>query len=199
MKRSRGRRPSTGAAFEYLRNDAFDARNYFSPTVSPLKQNIFGYTLGGPVFIPDHYNTKKDKTFFFWSQQWVSQHIGNVLRAADATAEQRSGLFSTPINDPLTGQPFPQINGEYQIPADRISTGSVALLNAIAPLPNNPAGGFLNYLNVQPAINNQRDDEIKVDQNIGTKLRLMGEYLDEHQTNQLPVPDTHWRPIQHNS
>ncbi len=54
-----------GSAFEYFRNDALDARNYFSSTVSPLKQSIFGYTVGGPVIIPRHYNTKKDKTFFF--------------------------------------------------------------------------------------------------------------------------------------
>ena len=172
-----------GSAFEYFRNDALDARNYFSPTVSPLKQNIYGYTLGGPVFIPHHYNTQRNKTFFFWSQQWVSQHIGNVLRGADATAAQRNGSFSTPIKDPLTGKPFPEVAGVYQIPPDRLNAGSVALLNAIAPLPNNPSGGFQNYVNVEPTLNSQRDDEIKVDHNFGSKLRLMAEYLDERQTN----------------
>jgi hypothetical protein len=50
-----------GVAYEYLRNDAFDARNYFSPTVPALKQNIFGYTLGGPITIPGHFNTNRDK------------------------------------------------------------------------------------------------------------------------------------------
>jgi hypothetical protein len=53
----------------------------------------------------------------------------------------------------------------------------------VAPLPNNAAGGFLNYINVTPTINNTRDHEIKVDHNFSSKLRLMAEYLDSHQTN----------------
>ena len=53
----------------------------------PLKQNIFGYTIGGPVYIPGHYNNNKQKTFFFWSQQWPIQHIGSALRGATPTAE----------------------------------------------------------------------------------------------------------------
>jgi hypothetical protein len=65
-----------GSAYEYFRNDALDARNFFSPTVPALKQNIFGYTIGGPFYIPNHYNTNRQKTFFFWSQQWSKQHIG---------------------------------------------------------------------------------------------------------------------------
>src|SRR6516225_1605683 len=48
-----------GSAYEYFRNDALDARNFFSPTVPALKQNIFGYTISGPVYIPNHYNTDK--------------------------------------------------------------------------------------------------------------------------------------------
>jgi len=173
-----------GSAYEYLRNDALDARNFFSPTVPALKQNIFGYTIGGPLMIPGHYNTNRQKTFFFWSQQWQVQHIGNVVTGADATADQRSGTFTTPITDPLTGQPFPQVSpGVYQIPQGRLNPDSLALLNALAPLPNNPAGGFLNYINVTPTINNTRDDEIKVDHNFSSRLRLMAEYLDSHQTN----------------
>lgn len=176
-------------AFEYLRNDALDARNFFSPTVSPLKQNIFGYTFGGPFYIPHHYNTDKSKTFFFWSQQWVRQHIASVLRGADPTADMRNGLFpsSTPLTNPLTGQPFPQASpGVYQIPQGMLNSSSLAFLNALEPLPNNPSGGFLNYLNLTPAINTQRDDQIKVDQNFKQKLHLMAEYLDERQTNGNP-------------
>jgi hypothetical protein len=173
-----------GSAFDYLRNDALNARNFFSPTVPALKQNIFGYTVAGPVYIPGHYNTRKDQTFFFWSEQWAVQHAGNVVLAADPTAAMRAGTFTTAITDPTTGQPFPQSSpGVYQIPSGRLNAQSLILLNAIDPLPNNPSGGFQNYINLTPAINNTRDDEIKVDQNFGPKLRLMGEYLDERQTN----------------
>lgn len=192
-----------GTAFEYLRNNALDARNFFSPTVPSLKQNIFGYTLGGPVFIPHHFNTKKQKMFFFWSQQWVRQNVGSVLRGADPTAAMRQGDFGSlcssytsaglctasalanggiQLTDPTTGQPF--LNNV--IPQSRLSTGALALLNAQAPLPNDTAAGFLNYVNLTPAINTQRDDEIKVDYNLTNNLRLMAEYLDERQLNKDP-------------
>lgn len=173
-----------GRAFEYLRNDALDARNFFGPTVPPLKQNIFGYTLGGPFYIPHLFNTKKQKVFFFWSQQWVRQHIGSVVRGADPTADMRNGIFSDQIIDPTTGQPFPQNSaGEYVIPQSSLSPDALALLNAQAPLPNNPSGGFLNYINLTPTINSQRDDEIKGNYNLTSKLRLMAEYIDERQAN----------------
>ena len=176
-----------GGAYEYLRNDALDARNFFSPTVPPLKQNIFGYNVGGPVYIPHHYNSNKQKTFFFWSQQWVVQHIGSVLRGATPTQDMRNGTFTTPITDPTTGQPFPQTSpGVYQIPQTSLNQDSLAILNALAPPPNNPSGGFLNYINLSPQINNQRDDQIKVDHNFSDRLRLMGEYLGEWQTAANP-------------
>jgi len=58
-----------GEANDLVRNDAFDARNFFSPKVPKLDQNIFGYDIGGPLYIPGKYNTNKNKTFF-WAQHW---------------------------------------------------------------------------------------------------------------------------------
>src|SRR5581483_2849391 len=176
-----------GTGFEYFRNDALDARNFFSPTVPGLKQNIFGYTLSGPVFIPNHYNTNRQKTFFFWSQQWVRQHIASTVLGATPTADMRNGVFSHPITDPVTGQPFPTDGaGHWVIPQDRLSSDALALLNAHAQLPNNPAGGFNNFINLTPQINTQRDDEIRVDHNFTDKVRLLAEYLDERQLNKNP-------------
>ncbi|MCU1262004.1 MAG: Cna protein B-type domain protein, partial [Bryobacterales bacterium] len=76
-----------GNLFEYFRNDDLNARNFFSPTVPTLKQNIFGYTLGGPVLVPFYHGDKK--TFFFVSEQWVNSHAGSVQRGATPTADQR--------------------------------------------------------------------------------------------------------------
>ncbi len=90
-----------GGVFEYFRNDDLNARNFFSPTVPTLKQNIWGYTLGGPVLVPRYHGTKK--TFFFATSQWVDSHAGSVILGATPTADQRNGLFTTAIKDPLTG------------------------------------------------------------------------------------------------
>src|SRR5579872_3782640 len=69
-----------GDVYEYVRNDMFNAQNYFNDPfwggngITPeYKKNDYGYTLGGPVFIPRVYNTDKQKTFFFWSQECRSR------------------------------------------------------------------------------------------------------------------------------
>jgi hypothetical protein len=175
-----------GSAFEYLRNDALNARNFFSATVPPLKQNIFGYTLGGPIFIPNHYNVGKAKTFFFWSQQWVVSHAGQTLLGATPTADMRNGLFPTAIKNPQTGLNYPT-NGAGQYVLSGINSNSLAFMNALYPLPNNPAGGFNNYINNTPQITDQRDDEAKIDHNFTPRYRLTGEYLDERQSLITPA------------
>jgi Carboxypeptidase regulatory-like domain/TonB-dependent Receptor Plug Domain len=179
-----------GSAWEFLRNDGLDARNFFSPTVPALKQNIFGFNLGGPLIIPRIYKNR-NKTFFFVTEQWRYQDIASTILSASPTAAMRSGLFSDPIKDPSTGLPFPQTaSGQYQIPPSMINQSSLALLNALSQLPNNPGGGFLNYINLNPQINRQRDDEYKVDHNFTSKLRLMGELFDMHQS--LNYPNQPW-------
>jgi hypothetical protein len=172
-----------GSAWDYLRNDDLNARNFFSTSVPTLKQNIFGYTFGGPVFIPKLYNRSRQKTFFFVTEQWVVSHAGSVLRGQDPTAAERAGAFPTAIKDPSTGAAFPKnAAGQYQIPSALLNPNAVAFLNALYPLPNNPGGGTLNYINNTPQITDQRDDEIKMDHNFTDKYRMTGEFLDEHQT-----------------
>jgi hypothetical protein len=60
-----------GNLYEFIRNEAFNARNYFDQTTkAPLyRRQDFGGTIGGPLTIPGFYNTKKDKTFFFFSEE----------------------------------------------------------------------------------------------------------------------------------
>jgi len=189
-----------GTAFEYLRNTQLDARNFFSPTVPVLNQNIFGYTIGGPIYIPGHLNSAKKRTFFFWSQQWTDQHVGNVVLGADPTAAERLGDFSSlcpagfttgglcsstaspniQLVNPVSKVPY-QMNNIAS--TSTLSTNSLALLNALAPPPNDAANGFNNYINVTPTINTTRDDQIKIDHNFSDRVRMMAEYLDDRQTN----------------
>ena len=66
-----------GTAWEFLRNDLFNSKPYFqaSPVIAPYKQNIFGFNVGGPVFIPKVYNRDRKKTFFFWDESYVVLHV----------------------------------------------------------------------------------------------------------------------------
>ncbi len=179
-----------GGAWEFLRNTVLDTRNFFSTTISPEEWNIFGWNLGGPIFIPHKYNTSKQKTFFYFNQQWAKQKQASVINGATPTEAMRAGIFPTTgpyaktITDPSAGgSPFPG----NQIPASRLSQPALAYLNALAPLPNNQTSAFNNYINVRPTLLSQLDEQIKIDQNISSKLRLTGEYFYEGQDSTLPA------------
>ncbi|MBC8164776.1 MAG: carboxypeptidase regulatory-like domain-containing protein, partial [Bryobacteraceae bacterium] len=138
-----------GAAFEFLRNSALDAKNYFdrgNQPIPPFKRNQFGATVGGPV--------KKDRLFFLFSYEGLRERKALTTTGVVPNAMQRAGNLSnltTPIVDPLTrviqnnqvvsSTPFPN----NQIPANRISPLSTRILNEFFPLPNNPgANNFIN-------------------------------------------------------
>ena len=128
-----------GSLFEFLRNDAFDARNFFDITgdTPPYKQNQFGGTFGGPI-VPD-------KTFFFGAYEGRRITIGRTRVHFVPNDEQRQGIFDPDrfgiIYDPLTfdagtrtRQPFP----DNRIPQNRIHPTSAKIMDYIFP-PNNPA------------------------------------------------------------
>jgi hypothetical protein len=85
-----------GDAYEFIRNEAFNARNFFDQTSkAPLyRRNDFGYTLGGPIFIPNVFNTKKDNTFFFFSQEFLFSKTPVTYNQAVPSNAERSGDFS---------------------------------------------------------------------------------------------------------
>src|SRR5450631_4317811 len=84
-----------GDLFEFVRNDAFNARNFFETSVPEYKKNDFGFTIGGPVFIPRVYNTRKEKTFFFYSEDWRREIVpGGTFNRQVPSAQERAGNFS---------------------------------------------------------------------------------------------------------
>jgi hypothetical protein len=95
-----------GNVYEYIRNEFFNARNYFDPpSVTPTyRRNDFGGTIGGPLWIPGLYNQKKDKTFIFFSEEVrieksPSQLEPNFNQAVPTLAE-RQGNFSDVCPNP---------------------------------------------------------------------------------------------------
>ncbi len=181
-----------GTVWEFVRNDDLNAKNYFTttpPLIPPYKQNIFGFNVGGPVFIPNHYNTNRQKTFFFWDESYVVLHIPSQNLSQLPIANQMAGCFTSPIKDPVTGLLFPTVstcNGTagtfYQIPTARINTSSQAYLNTLYPAPNySSTANTYNYVNLQPVTTYQRDDQIKLDHYFTPKYHLLGEYFQEYQ------------------
>jgi hypothetical protein len=130
-----------GTLFEFLRNDALNTRNFFSPGVPKLRQNQFGGVVGGPLTIPKVYKGK-DRTFFFLSYQATRIRLGVVSSNIFVpSALERAGDYSQSPqkpNDPDTTQPFPG----GMIPAARLDPIAKTFLDRYVPLPNLPGGQF---------------------------------------------------------
>jgi hypothetical protein len=124
-----------GSVWEYLRNKALNARNFFSVDKPDLKQNQFGFTAGGPLV--------RNRTFAFGSYQGTRIRQSQLFATArPPTADERTGDFSASSrrpNDPLNNQPF--ANG--RIPASRFDGVAAKLLDRYIPLPNTADGRFV--------------------------------------------------------
>ncbi|HTW59696.1 MAG TPA: carboxypeptidase regulatory-like domain-containing protein [Terriglobales bacterium] len=84
-----------GDAYEFVRNNIFNAPGWNQGGVSPsYHKNDFGYTVGGPLYIPKVYNEQKTKTFFFWSQEWRRDRVPYTFQQLVPTATERGGNFS---------------------------------------------------------------------------------------------------------
>ncbi len=99
------------AAWEFNRNDAFDARNYFNPApqkVAELRVNQFGFNAGGPVTFGKLYNPDKNKTFFFYNMEWRKYINGGVINQTEPYADWYGGDFNTHLpTDTVLGSTSP--------------------------------------------------------------------------------------------
>jgi hypothetical protein len=184
-----------GTAYEFIRNDAMDANNFFlnrqvgaggKAFKQPLKWNIFGYNLGGPVTIPRVYNTDKSKTFFFWSHSWTRFREGAVVSANVPSLRMRQGDFSE--CDPASGVYNAVVASGCRVPVDpatrspfpgnrvSIDPNAAAIMNGLIPLPNN---GPVSYISAPSLPNDWRQENIRIDHNIASGTRIFGRYTQE--------------------
>lgn len=178
-----------GDAYEFVRNDIFNAPEIFQGGVTPAyKKNDFGYTVGGPVYIPHVYNQDKQKTFFFWSQEWRKERVPSNFNQAVPSAAERTGNFTdlcAPVQtsdcplDPSTGHPYPG----NQVPFNASDPNIQGLLGMI-PLPTQ---GNL-YLTTITQPTNWREELIRVDHNISDNERLTFRYIHDSWSTLNPVP-----------
>jgi hypothetical protein len=164
-----------GSLYEFLRNDALDARNFFDGTKSKLIQNQFGATLSGPVVLPKIYNGH-DKTFFLVS--WESQRRigGSTTRGIVPQQQMLQGDFSQALDaygkpetiiDPLAkNAPFPG----NKIPAARLDPVALAIASYY-PKPN-LLGSVNNYLAQANSTSDFDKYSFKVDHTLGPNDRL---------------------------
>jgi hypothetical protein len=188
-----------GDAYYYGRNDVLNAENYFlgqqkascvagDPVCGKknfLRRNDYGYTIGGPI--------KKDKAFFFWSEEWNRENRGQVRQDWLPSAAERAGNFNdiagcpagsgAPAvpNDPNTGSPFPN----NTIPSSQLSPAGEAYLSQV-PLPNlsNPCG-LHNWVSQVPIPLSWREENVRGDLNLTKSTTLMINFTNESWKNPL--------------
>lgn len=158
-----------GSLYEFLRNDAFDARTFFAAAKPPLRYNVFGGTLGGPI--------RKERTFFFFSYEGTRRRDGVTRILNVPTVAEVNGDFSaTPgiLIDPVSRQPF----AGNRIPANRLDPVGAALAK-LYPAPNVPGAPSGNRNFIQNAVNRTTGDSyiLKLDHTLSAKDRISGRYL----------------------
>ena len=166
-----------GTLFEFLRNDAMDARNFFATSKPELRRNQFGGLISGPVILPKLYNGH-NRTFFLFSWESYRQVQASPAFAVVPTSAVRQGNFSgdAPIKDPFaTGTFFPN----NQIPASLMSAPAHAI-QAFFPLPN--YAGLNNFYSADPAPSDWNNPLVKIDQTFTSRDSLSFTYLKRYNT-----------------
>ena len=159
-----------GSLWEFLRNDALNARNFFSAGKPFLRQNQFGGSVGGPVVLP-HYNGK-NRTFLFGSYQGLRIRQQSIITTFPPSASELAGDFSGStalVKDPTTGQPFPG----NKIPTNRFDPLAVNIAKMYLPPINQPDGRSVT-LRSTPLSSNQFI--VKADHRISDKDNLSGRF-----------------------
>jgi hypothetical protein len=204
-----------GSGYYFIRNDAFNANEFFNnKTGVPrprYKYHNLGGTIGGPFIIPGtNFNKSHNKLFWFFSYDYLrTKNVTGANRYTMPTALERAGDFSKtttttgvliPVRDPQTGAPFP---GNI-IPPDRIDRTGAAMMN-LFPLPNavDPTGQRqYNAEFVNPFEQPRHDRILRVDYPISSKatsyVRLLQDYTGNDGYGQiLGALGDGWRQFPH--
>jgi hypothetical protein len=188
-----------GEVYEFNRNTAYDAADYFSKSVPEFKLNEPGGNIGGPLWIPHVYNNNRNRTFFFWNEEWrrliqgSSPSIQNAILAPNFPTANAPLAYTIPVGGPTpvvpttsdpaklalytadgltAGNPFPN----NTIPANLIDQNAVLEVNAgTFPKPNYNNG--TQYIASIPQPTQVREDIVRIDHAINSKYQLMGHYL----------------------
>jgi hypothetical protein len=200
-----------GDAYEFVRNDIFNSPAFLQDgTAPPYKKNDFGYTVGGPVYIPGVYNKDKQKTFFFWSQEWRRDRVPASFNQLVPGPAERTGNFSdvcgtagvdfaraagpgVPAGTPIepdcpspAASATPGLFTTYPGNSFAVDSTDPNLQGLLGMIPLPTQGG--SYITTISQPTNWREELFRVDQNISDKERLTFRFIHDSWETLNPVP-----------
>jgi len=174
-----------GSFFEFVRNSVFDARNYFDhPTpaypgrIPPFRRNEFGFTNGGPVYLPHLYDGRK-RTFYFTEYQGFRQVLGTTQVMPVPTAAERAGTDMVTYADGSTDI--------LNVPVNPL----IAAILARYPMPNDPTGsyGARTYATPSTVATNADQFSLRIDHTITSKDQFFARFTMDNLTGPTTNPD----------
>jgi hypothetical protein len=196
-----------GAGWEFLRNNAFDARDPFRDALTtgpaPYRQNQFGAVIGGPVWLPKLYDGRKHHSYFFfgyegWRYSQAAQTRYNVPTAAERNGDFFQSIANRPIFDPATTRPDLAHPGQYVrdpfpgniIPQNRIDPVMQSFLKEYFGTPNLTGDPDFNAIVTNPVVNNSDHFMFRIDQQLGSNDNLFFRYDRLNALNLAPITQT---------
>ena len=166
----------SGTAYDYFRNETFDSKSFFAARAGQDKaandQNQFGGNVGGPIV--------QNRAFFFVDVEATRITQGVLRTGRVATANERNGVFSSAITDPLTGLPF----ANNTIPQDRIDPIARELMTLVPP--PNATTGSNNFIR-QPNVEDDGERYLfRTDLKPGTNDAIFARYIFTDRTRFVP-------------
>jgi hypothetical protein len=198
-----------GSAYEFNRNTDYDANTFsdrqaidlaeaggaspsaaYAANPTPVEHyNDFGFTIGGPLFIPKLYHPDHNKTFFFWSEEWRKATTPDPQTFTVPTAAELAGTFTNPAPGVTAVPVAPGACTTVTATTTTISPtcfskNAQAYINAfMGAYPANSSGTLITDFS---QLNNFREDNIRLDQNIGDKVRVYGRYMQDSTPETFP-------------
>lgn len=204
-----------GGAWEFFRNDALDANNFFSnkagSPVPELRYNVFGFNIGGPVILP-HYNKDRNKTFFFYNQEWRRLVTGGTYNTPVPSAAMLNGNFSaikTPLAIPTTCQlgaaeqarftaagltPSPCTGPKNYFPGNIIPTGLIspaaqaAIATGLFPVQNSGTAGSPSFFGGSKQPTNVGEQIVRIDHSFADKFQVFGHLIADQASQTYGTP-----------
>jgi hypothetical protein len=184
-----------GSAFEFNRNNFYNANTFdnraniaaggaLSANKTPIERyNDYGFTIGGPLFVPRLYHPDKNKTFFFWAEEWRKASTPGSRSVTVPTASELGGAFTSAIPVAPAGC-VTTSGGTSTISPSCYSQNANAYLTAfMSAFPANSSGQLVESFS---QLNNFRQDVVRLDQNVGDRVRLYARFIQDSVPQNFP-------------